>query len=143
MIAEETHPIMTPFASYRLCSLLDEHGVTCHNSFYWKEINNSLFIESRAFDYDNYYENCKDIIHKITRSNIVPAFSITDLEQFLPPYLLEKTSVNNQYKLLLDEEYKIEVYGNKLADMFANAILLMIEKKMISTDQINKQLNKL
>ena len=123
-----------------LCVKLHDAGMTAPTTHFWKTIDQKFYLETFVFDDDDYYKNLLEL-NSVNPQFAIPAFSLTDCEKVLPPYMLTREDEDG-YKLGLSTLYTAEICkAERMPDVFAKMVLQGIKKSFLSVDKINKILS--
>lgn len=131
--------ISKDFVSPSLCLDMLACGLTDKTPFRWKNVQNTWILWSDSFDPDNYYQIAKDWIAEYNDIQVLPAYTVAQMESIIPDYLLEKRS--GQYVLSVENIYGLPSVGNtRLADAFGYLVIEILRNKQYGPVYCNDKL---
>lgn len=125
------HLLYKNYVSPNLCHELAKLGLPGTNMFNWVVKGKQVKLESRAFDYDNYYNDAVDIINKTNPPDyIINAYSLMDIIGFCPEFSM--ATINKKYRMsgLLIDTYE-QVEHARLPDCFAEYLKILLQKGVL------------
>lgn len=127
------------FVSPKLCELLCQEGLTPNTCYSWRMYDDKSELSTDCFDPDMYYKNALPYLHHFNAPlQIIPAYSIRDVERMLPCGYMLQLNGNCMYELMVSDLYKIEpVQSVRMADVFAIMAMKLIKARSVSIDKIN------
>lgn len=128
--------IIIDHVSPALCGVLKGQGFNIPSSYIWKILPDTVRLHTNAFDIDGYYESGEDIIDRLSGVlDHIPAWTITEMERYLPDYLIART--NNVYTISIDENYKVgHIEGSRLPDLLASMLIQLLRKRMLDVRKL-------
>jgi hypothetical protein len=125
---------------------LHESGLTNKVILWWDLIKDgsieSYNLRTFFWDYDAYYVASQSIIDSVNKGIKIPAYSITDIEQLLPPdYLFQKQGTD--FTISIDKIWGAPaVTSKRMADCYGAMLLQLIIQRSVSIEELNKNLEK-
>ncbi|HRN80180.1 MAG TPA: hypothetical protein PKY29_04320 [Ferruginibacter sp.] len=137
------NPLHNNFVQPELCIALTQAGVSPRTLYTWKLRGFIAELHTLCFDPERIYEQMEANIEFIHRKPAYPAFSISDVENMLPDFYLERSAIGD-YHLNCDNMYGLEQCTHKrLPDVFALMVLQAIKRRVISPEAVTIKLNQL
>ncbi len=90
-IASFEKPLYRNFCVPEVCRQLMNSGITTQTLYEWQLKRGLSYLNSNAFDYDDYYVSARNILNKLDPPTyIFPAYSAADLLSVMPDVCIVK-----------------------------------------------------
>lgn len=131
------NPIFENFVSPILCNDLLNLGLTPHTVYKWKTYGDLSLLFTNYWDFDNYYSDALKLQDEANPPlEVLPAYSIKDVEKGLPDYLLRKDG--DEYEVALEKIYQSGFHkAKRLPDALALMLKEVISKGRVSLHTVN------
>ena len=132
--------LQTPFFKEFVCPQISRNlcllGLDMPNPKYqWRVQNDITMLRCNEFDTDDYYIAPQALIDSFTNPVYIPAYRISDMEDILPDYAIERK--NTLYTVMIDSLYKVEpVSDYRLADALALMVHDCIRSRIININNV-------
>lgn len=123
---------MSNFANVDLCRQLVLAGMP-PTYYYWKQVPGCANAELgcyKLFDPAGIYLVSEPFIEKINKAERVHAYSVEDIQRFIPDYYLERR--NGKFTILCEDAFNLEaVTATKLVDAMAMMLLNAFKARIV------------
>lgn len=114
-----------------LCKELEELGFPSTTLFKWHLKGDSLTVNSRAFDYDDYYLAADKIIEEISPADeIINAHTIMDVVRHCPPWAMCTDGDNYRVAGQLLSSYEV-AESERFPDALAMYLIALVKKRAV------------